>query len=69
MSSLDEVAPEDEPRAYRSQTYPRRIAVALAGSGMQFLVAGVLLVVLFSAVGRPDPSSWRVGTNRTSKSK
>jgi len=62
MSSLDEVAPEDEPRAYRSQTYPRRIAVALAGSGMQFLVAGVLLVVLFSAVGRPDPSSWRVGT-------
>ena len=32
MNNLDEVAPEDEPRAYRNKSYPRRMLVITAGS-------------------------------------
>jgi len=60
MTNLDEVEPEVEHRTYRQQSYPRRLAVALAGSATQFLLAGLLLVVIFVALGRPDTGSWVV---------
>jgi RIP metalloprotease RseP len=56
MNNLDEVAEEDEPRAYRNKSYPRRMAVALAGSTMHFLMALVLLFVLFANYGEPPDS-------------
>ncbi len=61
MTSLDVVDPADEHRTYRAQTYPRRLAVALAGSATHFAVALVLLVGLYGMVGTPDPDRWHVG--------
>jgi membrane-associated protease RseP (regulator of RpoE activity) len=51
MHSLDDVPPEDEPRTYRQQSYPRRMAVALAGSTMHFLLAIVLLFTVLAVFG------------------
>tara|TARA_B100001105_G_scaffold254562_1_gene250723 strand:+ start:780 stop:2060 length:1281 start_codon:yes stop_codon:yes gene_type:complete len=61
MSSLDEVDPAVEHRTYRQQSYPRRMAVALAGSATHFAVALALLFFVYVAVGRPDPTRWVVG--------
>jgi len=61
MSSLDIVDPTDEPRTYRQQSYPKRMAVALAGSATHFAIALFLLVVVYAAVGTPDPDRWVVG--------
>lgn len=61
MTSLDVVDPAEEHRTYRAQTYPRRLAVALAGSATHFAVALVLLVGLYGMVGTPDPDRWHVG--------
>jgi len=56
MNNLDEVAPEDEGRTYRQASYPRRMAVAVAGSTMHFLQALVILFVLYAFVGVPGGS-------------
>src|SRR5438093_555710 len=48
MHNLDKVEPEDEPRTYRQKPYWRRMSVALAGSTMHFLIALVLLWVVYS---------------------
>lgn len=61
MTSLDEVDPAIEHRTYRAQSYPRRLAVALAGSATHFGVALLLLFVLYGMVGTPDPNRWMVG--------
>jgi membrane-associated protease RseP (regulator of RpoE activity) len=54
MSNLErDVDPADEARTYRQQSYPRRMAVALAGIVTQFLVAIVLLTLLWSVIGVP----------------
>lgn len=64
MNNLEEVAPEDESRAYRNKSYMQKLSVAVAGSAMHFLIAIVLLFVLFAGIGfsgvteEPD---WRVG--------
>lgn len=56
MNNLDEVAPGDEPRTYRSKSYPKRLLVAVAGSTMHFAQALVLLIVLYAFVGVPGGS-------------
>ena len=56
MNNLDEVDPEDEPRTYRQQTFPRRMLVITAGSMMHFLQAFVLFLVVFTIVGVPRDS-------------
>jgi len=53
MNNLEEIAPEDEPRTYRQQSYPRRLAVAVAGSTMHFLQALVLVFIALTIVGTP----------------
>lgn len=54
MSNIDpEVAPEDEHRTYRQQSFPKRLLVVSAGSIMHFLQAFVLFVVVFSVMGVP----------------
>jgi RIP metalloprotease RseP len=60
MNNLEEVPPEDEPRTYREASYPRRMAVALAGSSMHFLQAFVLLLVIYAGFGVADASKWRI---------
>jgi hypothetical protein len=46
MSNLEEVPPEEEVRTYRQQSYPKRMLVILAGSGMHFLMALVCIFAL-----------------------
>ncbi len=52
MNNLDECAPEDEPRTYRQQSYPKRMLVITAGSLMHLLIAIVLFVGVYSTAGR-----------------
>lgn len=68
MNNLEQVDPTEEHRTYRSKPYWRRMSVAVAGSAMHFLLAIVLLWVLYSAIGfhgfdRPDVTQtprWQV---------
>ncbi|MEY2450546.1 MAG: hypothetical protein QOD92_120 [Acidimicrobiaceae bacterium] len=53
MNNLDEVPPEDEPRTYRQQSYPKRFAVAVAGSTMHFVQALVAVFLVFTVFGAP----------------
>jgi membrane-associated protease RseP (regulator of RpoE activity) len=54
MHNLDPVAdPEDEPRTYRSRPFPQRLAVAVAGSMMHFLIAFLLFFTVNAFVGVP----------------
>ena len=52
MNNLDEVAPQDEPRSFRQQSYPRKLLVLTAGSGMHFVIALVLLFAVLAIDGR-----------------
>ncbi len=52
FTSTEEVAEEDEPRAYRQQPFHQRIIVASAGSAMHFLIAFVLALVLVLTFGK-----------------
>src|SRR5437763_1506610 len=61
MNNLEQVDPADEPRTYRQKSFPRKLSVAVAGSFMHFLLAFLLLVVIWSAVGIPKPTT-RIGT-------
>ena len=51
MSSLDPVDPFDESRSFQHQSYPRKLLVLTAGSGMHFVVALVLLFALLLVDG------------------
>lgn len=53
MNNLEEVDPEDEPRAYRNKSFPRKLLVVSAGSMMHFGLAFLVAVVLLVGVGRP----------------
>ncbi|MEO8692593.1 MAG: site-2 protease family protein [Acidimicrobiales bacterium] len=60
MHNLEEVDPADEPRAFRQKSYPRRLLVASAGSGMHFIMATLLFFICFSFLGVPDENKWYV---------
>jgi RIP metalloprotease RseP len=63
MNNLDEVEPGDEDRAYRVKSFPRKILVVSAGSGMHFLMAVVLIFSYLLWQGTPaDDGSWVVGS-------
>jgi membrane-associated protease RseP (regulator of RpoE activity) len=51
MTNLEEVAPEDEPRAYRSKGFLARVGVAGAGPAVHFVIAFVLMFSVFAAAG------------------
>jgi membrane-associated protease RseP (regulator of RpoE activity) len=55
MTSAEEVPPEREARTYRSSTFPRRVAVSVAGSAVHFILAFAMLWYLFAAVGSYAP--------------
>jgi membrane-associated protease RseP (regulator of RpoE activity) len=52
VNNVDEVDPADESRAYRSQTFPRRLLVITAGSLMHMLIAFVLFFGVYTSGGR-----------------
>ncbi len=51
MSTIEEVDEADEARTYRQSTWPRKFAAIVAGPASHFLVAFVLLVVMFARTG------------------
>ncbi|MHB1518851.1 MAG: M50 family metallopeptidase [Acidimicrobiales bacterium] len=60
MTNLEEVDPADEARSYRQQPFRYRLLVAVAGSGMHFLMAFVLLWSLLAFVGTGNPNHVQV---------
>ena len=52
MNNLDECDPADEPRAYRAQSYPKRLLVITAGSLMHGVIALVLFFGVYATSGR-----------------
>ncbi|MCU1394343.1 MAG: peptidase family protein [Ilumatobacteraceae bacterium] len=57
MNNLDETPPEDEERAYRNKSYPRRMLTICAGSIMHMIIAIVLLFTVYSTWGKNEPST------------
>jgi membrane-associated protease RseP (regulator of RpoE activity) len=54
MSNLEkDVPPEDEPRTYRQQSYPRRLLVAVAGILTHFIISFIILMLVWTVVGVP----------------
>ena len=51
MTNLEDVDPEDEPRAYRSKGYLARVVVAAAGPAVHFVIAFVLMFSLLFVAG------------------
>jgi RIP metalloprotease RseP len=60
MSNLEEVDAPDEARTYRAQPYRKRLPVVLAGPFANFLIAFVLLFVVFAGFGRATQDEWVV---------
>lgn len=60
MANVEEVPPEFESVTYRQAPFRHRFAVAVAGSTMHFLMAFVLLFVVFFTQGRPMDDGWQV---------
>ncbi|MEK7295308.1 MAG: site-2 protease family protein [Actinomycetota bacterium] len=52
MNNLDACDPADEPRSYRSQSYPKRMLVITAGSLMHIAIALVLFFGVYAVAGR-----------------
>jgi len=61
FTSTEEVAAEDEPRAYRAQPFHQRIIVASAGSVMHLLIAFALALVLVLTFGHSS-NNYTVGS-------
>jgi membrane-associated protease RseP (regulator of RpoE activity) len=67
MNNLEEVPPEDEPRTYRQQSFPKRLLVVSAGSGMHFILAIVCIFLMLTVTGAPgghvfqqDNTNWSI---------
>lgn len=52
MNNLDVCDPADEPRSYRSKSYPKRMLVITAGSLMHVAIALVLFFGVYAVAGR-----------------
>ena len=63
MTNLEDVDPADEERAYRNQSYPARLGVAVAGSVTHFIIAVVLMFIVVWGAG-----DYRHGELRTTLS-
>jgi len=57
MTDLEEVAPEDEPRAFYRQPAPQRLVVLAAGSVSHLVIGFLLFGFVLRALGRPAPST------------
>ncbi|MFI5041258.1 MAG: M50 family metallopeptidase [Acidimicrobiales bacterium] len=57
MNNLEQVDPADEERTYRQATFPRRLAVAVAGSTVHFVLALVTVWAVLSFANEAKPTS------------
>jgi membrane-associated protease RseP (regulator of RpoE activity) len=62
MTTLDEVDPEDEPRAMRNKPAWQRAIVMVAGSFMHFALAFVLLLFLAIGIGQANDNTTTIGS-------
>ncbi len=62
MTNLETVDPTDESKAYRNATFPRKVLVSSAGSIMHFVMAYLILVILFSVVGVANPAKAQIAS-------
>jgi RIP metalloprotease RseP len=62
MSGLEDVDQADEGRTYREKGYWKRLRVVLAGPAMNFLIAFVLILMVFVFYGEQRPDRWTVNT-------
>ncbi len=62
MNNLEEVAPEDEPRAFRQGTYGNKMMVVLAGITVNLILAFVLLGATLVGQGRATAVAPVIGT-------
>jgi RIP metalloprotease RseP len=60
MHNLEQIDPADEARTYRAQPYHKRLPVVLAGPFANFVIAFVLLFVIFVGWGTPNLDKWTV---------
>ena len=51
MTNLEEVAPEDEPRAYRAKSWHAKVGTAAAGPAVHFAIAIVLMFTVLYFAG------------------
>ena len=61
MTSMDEVDPADEPRAFRRHPAWQRLIVLFAGSFMHFVLAFVLLFLLAAVIGLDNSNTTQLG--------
>jgi membrane-associated protease RseP (regulator of RpoE activity) len=62
MHSLDDLDdPDDEPRSFRAKPAWQRLVVMVAGVLMNFVLAFVLLVVMFLAIGAVNDNTTQLG--------
>jgi membrane-associated protease RseP (regulator of RpoE activity) len=69
MNNIDEVPPEDADRAYRAKPFRQKLAVAVAGSTVHFMIAIVLMFFVLSFAGNPNnvkPSTTLAGVSHPS---
>ncbi len=66
MNNLEEVAPEDEPRAFRNGTYTNKMKVVLAGIAVNLLLAFLLLGTTLVGQGRATAVAPVIGSVSTS---
>ena len=52
MNNMDDTDPADEPRTYRSKSFPKRLLVITAGSLMHAVIALALFAGVYSTAGR-----------------
>lgn len=62
MNPEEEISPESLPRAYFNQPVWKRIVVIAAGPAMNFLIAFILIFVLFAFVGTAVGTSTKIRT-------
>lgn len=62
MTSMDEVADEDEPRSFRRQPGWQRLIVLAAGSFMHFVLAFILIFGLALFIGIENDNTTQLGT-------
>jgi RIP metalloprotease RseP len=64
MSNLEKIDPEDEPRTYRQQSYPKRVLVAISGVVTHFVIVFIIMMLLWTVIGVPrdDRPTLEVGT-------
>jgi membrane-associated protease RseP (regulator of RpoE activity) len=56
MGAMEDVPPEDEPRAFPAAPAWKRAIVLAAGSVTHFITAVLVMFLIFTAIGLPDPN-------------